>query len=100
VVPTHCAALAADAADASTLAHAAFAVFAAAAITLAAAAIATAIAAAIAHAAFALASVLPHPDFKLDSRAMTKLCVCGKTVKVTDRIWAYSGKSCHLARFS
>jgi hypothetical protein len=58
VVPTHCAALAADAADASTLAHAAFAVFAAAAITLAAAAIATAIAAAIAHAAFALASVL------------------------------------------
>ena len=24
--------------------------------------------------------------------------VCGKTVKVTDRIWAYSGKSCHLAR--
>ena len=28
------------------------------------------------------------------------LCVCGKTVKVTDRIWSYNGKSCHLTRFS
>jgi dolichol kinase len=48
----------------------------------------------------ALAALVGFAALTPAALAMTKLCVCGKTVKVTDRIWAYSGKSCHLARFS